>query len=85
MMTVFEEINWRWGRHITVRCRISGLPWVTASVRRPRGGAARPPLNPPLRRTYYISGSAESEYYSIADNERCILNRDGEKALTHYS
>ena len=43
------------------------------------GGAARPPLNPPLRRTYYISGSAESEYYSIADNERCILNRDGEK------
>ena len=34
-------------------CHISELPWVTASVRRPKGGGAepaRPPLNPPLTR-----------------------------------
>jgi len=32
-------------------CHKSGIPWVTASVRRPRGGGAeptRPPLNQPL-------------------------------------
>ena len=51
MLYVFEEINWRWRRRNTVplsHIMSRAIPWVTASLRRPRGGRAPPPLNPPL-------------------------------------
>jgi len=39
MFYVFEEINWRWCRHNTVPLsHIRSIPWVTASVRRQKGG-----------------------------------------------
>jgi len=49
MFYVFEKINWRWCRqYSTVLTYQEYCEWRRQSVAQ-GGGAARPPLNPPLR------------------------------------